>query len=137
MVNLNYRLTPDVMHPAHVEDVAAGISWVHKNIDTHGGDPKRIFLLGHSAGAQLVALVATNPKYLKAHDLTPQTLAGVMPIDTASYELAATRTLLVRKMIRDAFGDKPEVLAEASPLVQAKQHKGLSAICNRCYEAAT
>jgi arylformamidase len=124
MVNLNYRLTPDVMHPAHVEDVAAGISWVHKNIDRHDGDPKRIFLLGHSAGAHLVALVATNPKYLKVHDLTPQTLAGVMPIDTASYELASTRTLLVRKMIRDAFGDKPEVLAEASPLVQAKQHKG-------------
>jgi len=121
MVNLNYRLTPDVVHPAHVEDVAAGIAWVHKNIAKHSGDPKKIFLLGHSAGAHLVALVATNPEYLNVHGLVPNTaLAGVMPIDTASYDLASTRTPAVRKMIHDAFGDDPKTLANASPLPQAK-----------------
>lgn len=121
MVNLNYRLTPDVVHPAHVEDVAAGIAWVYENIARFGGNPKRIFLLGHSAGAHLVALVATNPKYLQAHGLVPNAiLAGVMPIDTASYDLAATDTRLVRRMIHDAFGDNPETLAEASPLQQVK-----------------
>lgn len=124
MVNLNYRLTPDVVHPAHVEDVAAGIAWVHKNIASRGGDPKRIFLLGHSAGAQLVALVATNPQYLSAHGLSPRTtLAGVMPIDTASYDLTSTESPLVRRMIADAFGNDPEVLAGASPLRQAKLHR--------------
>lgn len=123
MVGLNYRLTPDVVHPAHVEDVALGIAWVHKNIARFGGDPKRIFLLGHSAGAHLVALVATNPKYLQAHDLVPnEIIAGVMPVDTASYDLAATDSRLVRRMIHDAFGDAPETLREASPLQQAKQN---------------
>jgi arylformamidase len=121
MVNLNYRLTPDVMHPAHVQDVAAGIAWVQKNIAKHGGDPEKIYLLGHSAGAHLVALVATNPEYLKAHRLVPKTtLAGVMSIDTASYDLASTRTLAVRKMIRDAFGDVQDTLTSASPIQQAK-----------------
>lgn len=123
MVGLNYRLTPDVVHPAHVEDVASGIAWVHEHIARFGGDPKRLYLLGHSAGAHLVALVATNPKYLQAHELIPgEVLAGVMPIDTASYDLVATDSRLVRRMIRDAFGDNPESLAEASPLQQAKKN---------------
>lgn len=124
VVNLNYRLTPDVMHPAHVDDVAAGIAWVQKNIAKHGGDPKKVYMLGHSAGAHLVALVATNPEYLKAHQLVPNTaLAGVMAIDTASYDLASTRTLAIRKMIRDAFGDDRDTLANASPLIQAKANR--------------
>ena len=124
VVNLNYRLTPDVVHPAHVEDVASGIAWVHENIAKYGGDKRRVFLLGHSAGAHLVALVATNPKYLKPHGLTPRdSLAGVMPIDTASFDLNATRGLAVRKMIDAAFGDDRNTLAEASPLTQARFHQ--------------
>ncbi len=123
VVGLDYRLTPAVIHPAHVEDVAAGIAWVHNNIAEHGGDPKRVFLLGHSAGAHLVALVATAPSYLQAHDLTPKSaLAGVMAIDTASYDLTATRTPLVKTMIADAFGDDAKTLKEASPLQNARQN---------------
>jgi arylformamidase len=84
VVGLDYRLTPAVVHPAHIEDVAAGIAWVHNNIAQYGGDPKRVFLLGHSAGVHLVALVATAPKYLEAHELSPKSaLAGVLAIDTA------------------------------------------------------
>lgn len=123
-VGLDYRLTPDVVHPAHIEDVAAGIAWVNKNIAKYGGDPSKVFLLGHSAGAHLVALVATNPQYLKAHKLTPkEALAGVMPIDTASYDLTASQSFVVRKMIDDAFGKDREKLIGASPLLQAKQHR--------------
>jgi arylformamidase len=123
VVGLDYRLTPAVVHPAHVEDVAAGIAWAHNNIAKYGGDPKRVFLLGHSAGAHLVALVATAPNYLKAHDLSPKSaLAGVMAIDTASYDLTTTRTLAVRKMISDAFGDDAKTLVEASPLQHARKN---------------
>lgn len=123
MVNLNYRLSPTVVHPAHIQDVAAGVAWVHKNIDRYGGDPKRIFLLGHSAGAHLVALVATAPEFLQAHQLEPKdVLAGVMAIDTASYDLNTTHTPAVRKMISDAFGSDPITLSQASPLLQAKKN---------------
>ncbi len=124
MVNLNYRLTPDVMHPARVEDVAAGIAWTHANIAEYGGDPNQIFLLGHSAGAHLVALVATNPAFLARHRLVPNAvLKGVMPIDTASYDLTESQNPIARKLIHDAFGDNPKTLTEASPLVQAKEHR--------------
>ena len=123
VVGLDYRLTPAVVHPAHVEDVAAGIAWVHKHIAKSGGDPKRVFLLGHSAGAHLVALVATAPNYLRAHSLSPKSaLAGVMAIDTASYDLTETRTPAVRKMISNAFGGDPKTLNEASPLQHALKH---------------
>ncbi|WP_157605335.1 alpha/beta hydrolase [Schlesneria paludicola] len=123
VVGLDYRLTPAVVHPAHVEDVAAGIAWVHKHIAEYGGDPKRVFLLGHSAGAHLVALVATAPNYLQAHDLSPKSaLAGVMAIDTASYDLTTTRTPAVKKMISDAFGNEAKTLNEASPLQQARKN---------------
>ena len=123
VVGLDYRLSPAVVHPAHVEDVAAGIAWVHNHIAEYGGDPQRVFLLGHSAGAHLVALVATAPDYLQAHQLSPKTaLAGVMAIDTASYDLTATRTLAVRKMIADAFGDDAKTLNEASPLQHARKN---------------
>ena len=121
VVNLNYRLTPEVMHPAHVQDVAAGIAWIHRNIGRYGGDPQRTFLLGHSAGAHLVALVATDPQYLAAHGLgLRQALAGVMPIDTASFDLVANNGPPVGRMIEDAFGTDPAVLRAASPLLIVK-----------------
>ena len=123
VVGLDYRLSPAVVHPSHVEDVAAGIAWVHNNIAKHGGDPTRVFLLGHSAGAHLVALVATAPGYLQAHHLSPKiALAGVMAIDTASYDLTTTRTVAVRKMISDAFGNDVNTLNDASPLQHARKN---------------
>lgn len=123
VVSINYRLTPDVQHPAHVEDVAAAINWVHKNIGQYGGDASRIYLLGHSAGAHLVALVATDQRYLQAYGLAPaRNLAGVFPIDSAAYDLADDLdTPLVGNRIRDAFSASPAALAAASPLTYVRR----------------
>lgn len=118
MVGVNYRLSPDYTHPAHVEDVASAIAWVHKNIGTYGGDRNRVSLLGHSAGAHLVALVATNPRFLEAHGLTPaNALRNVFPIDTASFDLS-NPSRFVSRMVRSAFGSDSKVLADASPIQQ-------------------
>lgn len=115
MVGVNYRLSPQYMHPAHVQDVAAAINWVYKNIQRYGGDPRRISLLGHSAGAHLVALVATNPTYLGAYHLAPgQVLANVFPIDTASFDLTDS-SRFVKRLTKSAFGTDKRVLREASP----------------------
>jgi acetyl esterase/lipase len=64
-VLINYRLSPLVRYPAHVQDVARAYAWVCCNIGKYGGDPERIFLCGHSAGGHLVALLATDDAYLK------------------------------------------------------------------------
>lgn len=118
VVAVNYRLSPDVVHPAHVQDVAAAIAWVKQHIQSYGGNKDRIYLLGHSAGAHLVALVATDPQYLQAYGLHPaDALAGVFPIDSASYDLVdSSDEPWVGRMVKQAFGSNRDALELASPL---------------------
>src|SRR5438132_7046995 len=63
-VIISYRLTPQVQHPGHIEDVARAFAWTHQNIAKHGGRADQIFVSGHSAGGHLAALLVTNEKYL-------------------------------------------------------------------------
>ena len=69
-VSTNYRLLPSVDMATIVRDIAKSIRWVHDHIAEYGGDPKRLFIMGHSAGAQLAALVCTDDRYLKAEGLS-------------------------------------------------------------------
>src|SRR5438552_3604562 len=52
----NYRLSPRVRHPEHIKDVARAFAWTAQNVAKHGGDPREIFVAGHSAGGHLAAL---------------------------------------------------------------------------------
>jgi acetyl esterase/lipase len=79
-VVISYRLSPDVSHPAHVQDAAAAFAWVKRNIRQHGGDPGRIVVIGHSAGAYLAMLLATDARYLAAHALAPRDIAALVPV---------------------------------------------------------
>ena len=65
-VSTNNRLLPEVTMDVLTRDVAKSLEWVHRSIAKYGGDPKRIFVGGHSAGAQLAALICTDDRYLKA-----------------------------------------------------------------------
>ncbi len=62
----DYRKYPGVRFPLFVEDGAKAVSWVYDHIDAYGGDPRRIHLAGHSAGAHIGALIAVDPHYLAA-----------------------------------------------------------------------
>lgn len=77
---VNYRLSPAVSHPAHVQDAAASFAWVKRHIAEYGGDPNNVFLVGHSAGAYLAQLLVTDEKYLRAHNLSARDVRGVVPI---------------------------------------------------------
>jgi acetyl esterase/lipase len=61
----DYRLYPEVTFPAFVEDAAKAVRWTHENISKFGGDPRRIYLMGHSAGAHIAALLTLDAHYLK------------------------------------------------------------------------
>ena len=76
----NYRLSPKVKHPAHIEDVAKAFAWTLDTIAKHGGDPKKIVVAGHSAGGHLVSLLATDAKYLKAEKKAVSDIKGVIGI---------------------------------------------------------
>jgi acetyl esterase/lipase len=124
VVSVNYRLTDPaaaepVRYPTHNEDVATAVAWVHDNIADYGGDPDRIALLGHSAGAQIVASVATDPTYLDAHDLAPSDLRCVAPLDTEGFDVARTAGS-GNPIYVEAFGSEPATWTEASPLTHVR-----------------
>ena len=81
LVSVNYRLLPEGRYPTNVQDVADALAWVHNNIADFGGDPNQIFLLGHSAGAQLVAQVATDETFLRKAGKDLNILKGVVAIE--------------------------------------------------------
>ena len=76
----SYRLSPQVSHPAHIQDVAAAFAWVKRNIRARGGDPDRIIVIGHSAGAYLAMLLAADSRYLAAHNLSAGDIKGLVPV---------------------------------------------------------
>jgi arylformamidase len=127
-VSVNYRLSPEVQHPAHVEDVARALAWIVDHIASYGGDPKRIFLMGHSAGAHLAALVTADEAYLNKLGKSPAMLSGVILLDSAGYDLSHnldefSDSLLPRPIYEGAFGKDRQTWIQASPLQYVKRGK--------------
>ena len=80
VVALNHRLSPAVAHPTHIQDIAAGVDWVARNIARHGGDATRIAVAGHSSGAYLAALLLADRRYLGQHAFDASRVRAVVPI---------------------------------------------------------
>jgi acetyl esterase/lipase len=107
-VIVNYRLSPAVKHPAHVQDVAKAFAWTHANIGKYGGRADAVFACGHSAGGHLVALLATDDTYLKAEKLSPRDVKAVIPISGVY--------LVVPPLFSSTFGKDVAGYKDASPL---------------------
>ena len=127
LVSANYRLVPKIAHPANVQDVANAIAWVHTNAAKHGGDPARIFLMGHSAGAHLVSLAAIDGRRLEAAGKSLSILKGVIELDTAALDLPRLmrESLAVGRVYGPAFGKDPAVWKDASPMAHIAKDKGI------------
>jgi len=74
----DYRVYPDVRFPTFVEDSAAAVAWVREHIDAFGGDPDRIFLMGHSAGAHIAALLILDERYLTEVEVPDTAVRGMI-----------------------------------------------------------
>jgi acetyl esterase/lipase len=119
VVSASYRLTPSVMHPAHVQDAAAATAWTIENIADYGGDPDNVYVAGHSAGAYLAALLSVDPTLLGAHELSPASIRGSIPISAFLYveETAADRP-------KDVWGTDPADWLAASVTPHISTAKG-------------
>jgi acetyl esterase/lipase len=127
-VSVNYRLVPAVTYKEQADDVARAIAWIHARAEKYDGDPGRIFLMGHSAGAQLVALVGTDERYLKAAGLPLSTLKGVIPLDGAAYDVSqriAQGTPKEQPLFEEVFGKDRASQTEASAASHAARGKGI------------
>ncbi|PKN16121.1 MAG: hypothetical protein CVU66_02160 [Deltaproteobacteria bacterium HGW-Deltaproteobacteria-23] len=77
----DYRLFPHVRYPGFIEDSAQAVAWTLQEVQRYGGDPRRVYLMGHSAGAYNAAMVALDPRWLAAYDLGPtRTYKGTLLI---------------------------------------------------------
>ncbi len=76
----DYRLYPQVRYPAFVEDGARAFAFLHAHVAAHGGDPARLFVSGHSAGAYIAMMLAADPRYLRAAGADPAWVRGVIGI---------------------------------------------------------
>jgi len=86
-VPINYRFIPHVTMDMIVRDVAKSVGWVQANIARYGGDPRRIFLMGHSAGAQLAALLCADSRYVEAEGVPRTSLQGCVAVDGDTYDV--------------------------------------------------
>lgn len=122
LASIDYRLVPAATVEQQAGDVAAATAYVVRNADRLGIDPGRIVLMGHSAGAHLVALVGTDPAYLKAAGLPLTAVRGVVALDGAAYDVPAQMAEgpeMMQKIYQQAFGTDPARERALSPTLQA------------------
>jgi acetyl esterase/lipase len=103
-VSTNYRLWPKVEMEELIRDVAQSLGWVHQHVADYGGDPERIFVMGHSAGAQLAALLCIDERYLAAEGVPLNVLKGCVPVDGDTYDLPA---IIMTAEFRQTLHDLP------------------------------
>lgn len=80
VVAVNYRLYPKAKSPAYVEDAAAAVVWVLGHIAEYGGDAKRVYVSGHSAGGYLTSMVGLDARWMGVYGSSPDVLAGLIPL---------------------------------------------------------
>jgi arylformamidase len=129
--SVNHRLSPTtptgdpdrVLHPTHVTDIADAVGWLAEHAGPRRLDADRLLLVGHSAGAFLVSLLATDPTYLAGAGVELGQVRAVAALDTR-YDIAAEIAdgdggAATEAMYRNAFGDDPAVWHDASPITHA------------------
>jgi acetyl esterase/lipase len=135
-VSTNYRLLPEVDMGTIIRDIAKSIHWVHDHISEYGGDPKRLLVMGHSAGAQLAAIVSIDERYLKAEGLDLSIIKACVPVDGDTFDVPAIiETAETRKRVhgeppiknghREKFGNTSEKHRDYSAVYHVASGKGI------------
>lgn len=135
-VSINYRLLPAVDMGTIVRDVAKAARWVREHVAEHGGDPDRLYVMGHSAGAQLAALICTDDRYLRAEGVPLTAIRGCVPVDGDTFdipaiiEVAETRWRVhglpaAKFGHREKFGNDPAKHKDFSAVTHAAKGKNI------------
>ncbi len=128
LVSVNYRLSVPgkgaAQFPDHFLDVAAAVAWVKEHIPSYGGDPNRIALAGHSAGADIVSNIAVNPIYLKEYGLQLSALSCAAPLDTEGFDKAQAGDSEKANWV-NALGNNPNYITETSATLLIQPNIGI------------
>ncbi len=126
-VSINYRLLPNATIKQMGGDVAKAIRWTHDHAKDYGGDPNTLFVMGHSAGAQLAALVCTDESYLKTEKLSFAIIKGCVPVDGDTYDVPLQIQTVEKHradIYRMKFGDEASQ-KDLSPVTHVAKGKGI------------
>ncbi len=120
IVAVNYRLSPKVSSPAYLADAAAATAWVFRNIERYGGSVDRIFVSGHSAGGYLTSMIGLDKRWLAAHGVDADRIAGLIPFSghtITHFTIRAERGIKGTQPIVDDLAPLYHVRKEAPPLL--------------------
>ena len=120
VVAVNYRLHPKVKNPVYIEDAAASVVWVFRNIEKYGGNNTKIFVAGHSAGGYLASMVGLDKSYLAKYGIDANSIAGLIPFSghTITHMTVRKENGVGNKQpVVDKFAPLFHVRADAPPLV--------------------
>lgn len=126
-VSTNYRLLPNATIQQMAGDVAKALRWTHDHARDYRGHPGTFFVMGHSAGAQLAALVCTDDRYLKAEGLSLSIVKGCVPVDGDTYDVpmqVATVDDRTAARYRQKFGDE-QSQKDLSPVTHVARGKNI------------
>lgn len=118
----DYRVHPEVGFPVFLEDSAKAVAFVHAHAAEHGGDPKRLFVMGHSAGAYNAAMLTLDPKLLAAEGVPATAISGMVGLAVPYDFLPLTsKTLQVIFTTPDMAKTQPIAFArkDAPPMLLA------------------
>ncbi len=114
VVAVNYRLSPQVQAPAYIEDAAAAVAWTFQNISNYGGSAKNIFVIFHSEGGYLTSMVGLDRRWLQAHEIDANDIAGLIPYS------GHTITHFTVRGERGIDGNQP-IIDELAPLFHVRK----------------
>ena len=120
VVAANYRFYPKVKTPVYIEDAAAAVAWVFKNIEGYGGNSELIFVSGHSAGGYLASMVGLDKKWLAIHGVDANQIAGLMPLSghtITHFTVRRERGISNKTPIVDELAPLFHVRSDAPPLL--------------------
>jgi acetyl esterase/lipase len=120
VVGVEYRKNPVVKCPVYIEDAAAAVAWVFKNISKYGGDPRMIFLSGHSAGGYLNLMISMDKKWLRTHGIDADSIAGIIPLSPqviTHFKIRSERGIDEKQPIIDEYAPLFHVRKDLPPLV--------------------
>lgn len=119
VVAVNYRLSPKVKSPAFIDDAAAAVAWVFKNISKYGGDPKKIVVSGHSAGGYLACMIGLDKHYLAAYGIDANSIQKLVPFSgqmITHFVIRKERGIPDTQPVVDELAPLYHVRADAPPL---------------------
>lgn len=99
VVIADYRLYPEVKYPNFIKDGAMAVRWTKDRIADYDGDPDQIYLMGHSAGAYIAAMLALDPTYLGAEDMTPNDVVGMIGL-AGPYDFLPIKDPIIKEIFK-------------------------------------